>query len=865
MERNELESKGLKIINNEKTIFIIISRLNFDSVKLETELQILKEEKKNKNKLVSIIVDINDLSKSLMNDQFLKIKYIIKNITNEIPKTEKNFEDKNLNIIFKNSFIKTDANVYYKDEALFLNLLFISDEMNSTGSKLDKLFPSFKPKILVLKKIKFNSKLQLTNFYNFIIDSECEELVLEDFFIELIIKNGKEDEEYNILSQYFYYKEGTIFIKQEDISETKIKKLRMIDCPLFALKEDTFKNINNFKDISIEVDENSLLNPSIITKFKINKGYSNICFDLDSLKLHDDEEKDYLYYLNYIFDIIINNKDNYNFNKLKFKNFDITKYEYITGENLTFIDENNWVLNDEEKERKKKFEEKNEELNKKINNNLDKLSSIKELIFDNCSNHFIELILKFINSTKNNLDYLKIKKCGKEYFDLKNILSLHIKNLILFDTPLIIDHFPEYGKSYLECFDGELGKVENLTFNINSLEHYCIVNNLDYYRTIEIIVELINNDNFNNNLSFEMNALPIIMTFLVAKELNKNKNLNEKYFIPSDFNFPSNEKRQELIENKNSPFILKGLQNKTITIKKHNIKNRLSNFYILSSYFKDEKLLEQKIDFGNDIFDIDTDYKTFFKVNKIQTVILKECNFDNNIQLKIKDEYIKLTFANLLRASDDKKETDKKNYKIDIKTLNDIIYKNPFYNFQSLIKYYLSITSLEKINPEQNEVLKNLIIFITDLKYIFERIKLYTNEITIIFDNFKERKQFYCLLCFLREVNKESNYYEKMFTLVIPRGESNMEKPLKYMIPDKNGDIKKKLDKYFLKEANEENKDQFSVLNYYYSDEEEKKLFGEENKGEVEFDEFKFKFEYSCQSEKDEKLYDKLFNDFILE
>ena len=182
----------------------------------------------------------------------------------------------------------------------------------------------------------------MSNFLSFIINSKCEDLFLEDIFIELIIKKDENDESYKILSQYFSFENGAISIIIEEMSKTQILKLKMIDCPLFAIKKDTFKNINNYKDISIDIDENSLLNPSIITKFKINKGFSDICFDLDSLKLKVDEEKekDYLYYLDYIFDIIINNKDNYNFNKLKFKNFDITKYEYIAGENLTFIDEN---------------------------------------------------------------------------------------------------------------------------------------------------------------------------------------------------------------------------------------------------------------------------------------------------------------------------------------------------------------------------------------------------------------------------------------------------------------------------------------------------------------------------------------------
>ena len=36
-----------------------------------------------------------------------------------------------------------------------------------------------------------------------------------------------------------------------------------------------------------------------------------------------------------------------------------------------------------------------------------------------------------------------------------------------------------------------------------------------------------------------MNALPIIMTFLAAKEYNKNKQGNDKYIIPQLFEFIS--------------------------------------------------------------------------------------------------------------------------------------------------------------------------------------------------------------------------------------------------------------------------------------------------------------------------------------
>jgi hypothetical protein len=164
-----------------------------------------------------------------------------------------------------------------------------------------------------------------------------------------------------------------------------------------------------------------------------------------------------------IIDKIVNDNNN-EYNKLIFKNFDITKYEYITGENLTYIEEKNWILNNEEKARYKKFEEFDEKINDEINKNLNKLSKVKSLVFDNCSNHFIQLILKFIN-------LLKLKKCGKEHFNITNILSLKIKNLILFDTPLNINSKEE--EDNLNNYKSEFGSIEICTIKITSLEHYC--------------------------------------------------------------------------------------------------------------------------------------------------------------------------------------------------------------------------------------------------------------------------------------------------------------------------------------------------------------------------------------------------------
>ena len=81
-------------------------------------------------------------------------------------------------------------------------------------------------------------------------------------------------------------------------------------------------------------------------------------------------------------------------NYCKNENNEDNNNRIITGENLTYIEEKNWILNEEEKERCKRFEEFDKKINEKIDKNLSKLSKVKSLVFDNCSNHFIQLILK---------------------------------------------------------------------------------------------------------------------------------------------------------------------------------------------------------------------------------------------------------------------------------------------------------------------------------------------------------------------------------------------------------------------------------------------------------------------------------------
>ena len=791
---------------------------------------------KNTDKLIRDL-DSMDIDKD--ESEYLTLIFNLENLSKKLDcKKVMNIIDKYKpqNIIIKNSRVDNPSNMY-KDEDLNLNELFISDELYSMSGKLDILFPRFKAKKLTLKKFKISSKFQLNKFLEFIEKVGCEELILEDIFIELLVKENKKDEIFDQIESFISFENGNIlFFKNDQKIETKIKKLKMIDCPLFAITEE----IKTFKDILIDIDENSLLNPSIITQFKIEEGYSYMYYDLDSFKYNENDENDYLDNLNYIFNYIINEYNNYK--KISFKNFDITKCEYITGDNLTFIDEKNWVLNEQEKKRKKKFEEFDKIINELINKNINKLSNIKELVFDNCTNHFIELILKFINSSKNDLDILKIKKCGKEYFDLKNILSLNIKNLILFDTPLIIDYSnKEKTSTNLERFKDDLGIIENLTIKINCLEHYCLDNNLDYYNTIEIIKELIEHKNIGKNLYFEMKALPIIMTYLAAKRYYEIEKIKEKFSIPTDFNFKSVDKRREFIVK------IKGLENKGIIIKNNHIKNKLDNFYYMSLLSKKELFRIQKSDYGNELFDIDKDYKTFFEVNNINTIILKNSMLTNFNNSKIKDEKNNLTIINLMQDSN-------KNYKIDIKTLNEILYKNiNIDDFTHLFYIYndiIEINDKKELNSEEYSNLGLFKNFNDNLKSIFKEVPQFSNEsLTIMFNNIKERKEFFCLLMYLREINKDGNTEEINFKY--------RERPIKFIFSDKEHIIKKKLDKYFLKEMNEEKKEKYSVFNYYYTSKEEIELFGEpgserdeaKRKTVINFDKYRFKVEYTCYNQ----------------
>ena len=827
---------------------------------------------------IILIFDFNNLAEKLDLTRMEKIIYkFLDHIKSNQDKTK-------LSLIIQNCLIEDkEYEPLFKDiNKLELNKLVISDELYSFSPYIKTLFDNVKTKDLTLKKFKFNSKAQLSEFSDFIINSGCEKLTLDDFFIELIIKKNENDNEYNDLDIYFSFLDKFIVIKNVI---TDIKSLTLRDCPLFAIIGDIFSsdNINANVKKCIDIDQNSLLNPGIITKFKILDGKCDICFDLDSYKLKLEEEDklndyDYIDHLYYIFNILntnfskSNNADYKNgdiedsgvndiprnsFHKLIFKNFDMTKLEFITGDDVTYIKEEDWVLNEEENKKKQRFEDF-EKFLRKIKRQ--SIPEVKEIIFDNCSNYFIEWVFLILKGGSNvqrdqyDFDLIKIKKCGNSYIDISRILKWKINKLILFDTPLIVGtSFPENSKKHLDIIRDSLGSVDYLTIKINSLDCYGREYNLNVMKTYEILIELMECENFNKNLIFEMNALSSIMTYLAYKTYVKDQ---KRYNDPNEEedglddikkNRPQGQDFQMLFEEdvKYLPkYIFLGSKKfrdllcsesfkldlnlrEPITIKNTTIKKSYENYenqnYILykiqQKKNKDNKRPETKVyttnkelrkmDFGSDGFYIERDYKYFFYENGITTVKLENVGFsnfrDNNIEGKNNREFE--TINNLIGKNafgDSIKKYDKMTYPqyiMDMKTFNGIFCVNYGYeNVAEFFKHYMYKTSKD----DEKEAMYS------DIKYIkltLERFEKNIKKLCIIINNIKEQKEFYCLVVLLNFlINPQNNDVKSSKS-----------------IPDKKV-LEKKLCNYFTMEKNENDTKMYSELDYYSTSQEEETM-----------------------------------------
>ena len=88
-------------------------------------------------------------------------------------------------------------------------------------------------------------------------------------------------------------------------------------------------------------------------------------------------------------------------------------------------------------------------------------------------------------------------------------------------------------------------------------------------------------------------------------------------------------------------------------------------------------------------------------------------------------------------------------------------------------------------------------------------------EITIVINNVKERKEFYCLMKVLEFVEDGKSYINYTYKY---HGNNNNS----IILPNKE-ELRKRIQDYFLKEYNEDEKEILSVYNYYYNQNDDEK------------------------------------------
>ena len=215
------------------------------------------------------------------------------------------------------------------------------------------------------------------------------------------------------------------------------------------------------------------------------------------------------------------------------------------------------------------------------------------------------------------------------------------------------------------------------------------------------------------------------------------------------------------------------------------------------------------MDFGSDGFYIERDYKYFFYENGLKTIKLENVGFsnfrDNNIEGKYNREFEtinNLIGKNLFGESIKKYEKmTYPNYIMDMKTFNGIFCVNYGYeNVAEFFKHYLYKTSKE----DEKESM------FSDIKYIKSTINRFENNIkklTIIINNIKEQKEFYCLVVLLNFlINPQNNDLKSSKS-----------------IPDRKL-LDKKLCNYFMMEKNENDSKVYSEIDYYNISEEEEEM-----------------------------------------
>ena len=154
----------LEIISNDEKCIKIIFRNPAELYSKNSDFSELIVEKLNRFEEITLIFDYQRLSYTLETKE-------MKMIINKFRKKIVNPNFTKISIIIKNCYYSPENKfmpIIYDNGILVLDKLEIEDELYSLTTKLNNLFPSLKVNELILRKFKFNSKSQLSNFCKFI-------------------------------------------------------------------------------------------------------------------------------------------------------------------------------------------------------------------------------------------------------------------------------------------------------------------------------------------------------------------------------------------------------------------------------------------------------------------------------------------------------------------------------------------------------------------------------------------------------------------------------------------------------------------------------------------------------------------------
>ena len=316
---------------------------------------------------------------------------------------------------------------------------------------------------------------------------------------------------------------------------------------------------------------------------------------------------------------------------------------------------------------------------------------------------------------------------------------------------------------------------------------------------------------YNNPNEEELGEVKIDENEILGK-LTQTELIKIEDSLPKQIFFSSFKKRDNLYY---KAFKLESLYGcSKITLKTSTIKKRIENFdnqnfFIeknrrkkneeVQSYTNSNKL--KKIDFGSDGFFIDRDYKFFFSQNHIETIELINVSFSTFKDNSLKDSVpeIDTTILNLIRNTQEEEEgincndyqtTYFPNYRIDYITLNGFLYRN--YSFQDvgdMFKNYIYKVPAPNIYDEKKIDIFN---YFDKMKQIFKAFRENITQLTIILNNIKELKELYCTIRILNHLENK-----------------NLKLPKKNI-------LEKELGIFFLKDKNEEDRDCYSEMNYFY-------------------------------------------------